>query len=356
MRLQIVWIIALVMLIGCGGASTPAATPQPVSTAPQADLGELKKYLGTKTAALQTHATELQTAAASYYSRAEAANFDYNALADDAAAREALNNARAAFLQANPAYETMEGIVGGVPSLAQFDVDLDAGSSAAEDPASAVAFDVTLPNGDVLKQPGNFFFLLESALWGTKPEWARGEIDLDNNGTVEFGEVLPDAVVLTGLADGFAAQTNDLQAAGAAWEPTLSDAFTALVVMTPTMDELFGAWKDSRNVSGDSAASQQFVATSRLQDIVDILSGLQVIYDSVEPLATEADAAQSQLVGSSLNNLHTFVDDLRQQEAGGTRFTPEQAAVLGSEAQDQATAIAGQVSQIASKLDVEIAE
>ena len=59
-----------------------------------------------------------------------------------------------AFVAANPAYEEMEGIVAGVPRLAQYDVDIDAGADAS-DPESAVSFSLELPDGETLKQPGN---------------------------------------------------------------------------------------------------------------------------------------------------------------------------------------------------------
>ena len=45
------------------------------------------------------------------------------------------------FAKANPAYEQMEGVVAGVPSLADYDVIIDAGSDAS-DPENAVPFDV----------------------------------------------------------------------------------------------------------------------------------------------------------------------------------------------------------------------
>ena len=43
----------------------------------------------------------------------------------------------------------------------------------------------------------------------------------------------------------------ELDAAARKWEPTLQDALTALVVMTPTMSEYFEAWKNSRFVAGE---------------------------------------------------------------------------------------------------------
>ena len=79
---------------------------------------------------------------------------------------------------------------------------MDSGTSAADDPQTVVPFDLTLPNGKVFAKPGNFFHaLLEPTIWGTDRRFvAPGgvEADLDRDGTVEFGEVLPDANVLVG--------------------------------------------------------------------------------------------------------------------------------------------------------------
>ena len=52
--------------------------------------------------------------------------------------------------------------------------------------------------------------------------------------------------------------------------------------MTPTMSEYFEAWKNSRFIAGAEAEEKGFVATSRLQDIRDILGGIVLIYD-VDP-------------------------------------------------------------------------
>ena len=57
--------------------------------------------------------------------------------------------------------------------------------------------------------------------------------------------------------------------------------------MTPTMSEYFEAWKNSRFIAGDKAEEKGFVATSRLQDIRDILGGLVLIYDTIQPSVDE---------------------------------------------------------------------
>jgi hypothetical protein len=98
------------------------------------------------------------------------------------------------------------------------------------------------------------------------------------------------------------------------------------------------------------------VAASRLQDISDILGGLVTVYGNVQPLVADADAQQARQTGRSLTRLHGFADDLRAREAAGRWFSAEEADVLGARAQEQAEAIAGQITQAAAKLNIEIRE
>lgn len=70
---------------------------------------------------------------------------------------KALDDAKKSWIAASPLYEQMEGIVAGVPDLADYDVILDAGTSAAEGGDNIVPFDLKLPDGRVLVKPGNLF-------------------------------------------------------------------------------------------------------------------------------------------------------------------------------------------------------
>ena len=54
---------------------------------------------------------------------------------------------------ASPTYEQIEGVVAGVPSLAQYDVILDAGAAGSESGENVVPFDLALPDGRVLASP-----------------------------------------------------------------------------------------------------------------------------------------------------------------------------------------------------------
>lgn len=348
--------------------TTAQSTTSPTDSAPtaapdaggEADLSGIKTYLVGKAGELKTATAELQAISDRYYELAKAANFDYAALSTSQQAEviKLLNDGREAWKKASPLYEQMEGIVAGTPSLAQFDVDMDAGASAAEDPEGAVGFDLTLPDGRVLPKPGNLFGITERALYNTDEEYRIKDVtlDVDGDGAASFGDGLPDANVLKGGVDELNAQADRLAEAANAWTPTEADAFTALVVMVPTMTEYFDSWKSSRFVSGDEATQGEFVAISRLADIQDILSSLEVVHDGVSPLIQSVDGAQDAQVDQGLADLKAFVADVYQQEQGGKRFTPEEADLLGAEAQNRATAITGQVAQLAAQLNITLAE
>jgi hypothetical protein len=350
-------LVLILLVSACAPAATPVATAEAHET--HADLSGIKTYLLGKTSELKSNSAELKSASDAYYDLAKAANFDYAALWADQSAEvsKTLIDAKAAWIKASPSYEQMEGIVAGTPSLAEFDVILDAGASGAEDPESTVP-DVTLPDGRVLSKPGNLFGVLETTLWGTNPEYviADVEADLDANGTVDFGEALPDANVLKGTVDLFDQYATELDAAANAWEPTESDAFTSLVVMVPTMNEYFESWKNSRFVAGEASTQNEFVVISRLSDIQDILSSLQIVYADVKPLIVSVNADQAEQIESDLNGLKDFVADVYKQEQEGKQFTAEEADQLGAEAQNRATAIAGQIAQVAASLGIVIEE
>jgi hypothetical protein len=347
------------ILVLLASACAPAATAIPEESGTTTDLSGIKTYLLDKSSGLTSSSKSLKEASDKYYALAEAAGFDYAALweSNPAEVSAALNDAKSAWVAASPLYEQMEGIVAGTPSLAEYDVILDAGVSGEEDPENAVPFDLTLPDGRVLPKPGNLFGVLESTLWGTYADYTTGiEADLDHNGAIDFGEKLPDANVLKAGADALDKYATELGTAASEWQPTDSDAFTALVVMVPTMSEYFNSWKNSRFIMGEASEQRDFVVISRLADIQNILGSLQIVYGEVEPLVESTDAAQAAQIEQSLADLKSFVGEVHAKEQGGYQHTPEEADVLGAEAQNRATAIAGQVAQIAAKLNITIEE
>jgi hypothetical protein len=352
---------ALALALAACAPAAPAATPQATSPlAGQADLSGIKTYLMGKLVELKTNTGALKDVSVRYYDMAKAADFDYAALWGQRPeeAKAAVEAARAAWIASSPLYEQMEGIVAGTPSLAEYDVILDAGASGAEDPDNAVPFDLSLPDGRALPKPGNLFGVTESTLWGTFAEFtAQGvQPDFNGNGQIEFGEALPEANVLKAGTEALDRYVGELQAAAQAWEPTEADAFTALVVMVPTMSEYFASWKSSRFVAGEASAQRDFVAISRLSDIQDILGSLQVVHQNVSPLIKTIDPAQAEQIGQGLADLKAFVADVYAKEKSGQRFTAEEADLLGAEAQNRATAITGQIAQVAAQLNIKIEE
>jgi hypothetical protein len=343
-------------LIAAGCGSDDSSSTETASSTGGEDLTAVKDYLTEHADNLQQQVDILAQNAEDYYALAEAADFDYDALMKESCAEvsQILSDSQDAFVAANPSYEEMEGIVAGVPRLAQYDVDIDAGSDAS-DPESAVSFSLELPNGETMKQPGNLFFLTETALYGTNPDLlADVKQDADCDGKAAFGEGIPDANSYVATLREFKKQADSLQGDAEAFEPTPSDALTAITIMTPTMSEYFEAWKNSRFIAGDEAEEQGFVATSRLSDIADILEGISFTYDEMQPTIAGEDPQQAKQTQQQLNALLAFVEDLRDREADGEKFTGEDADTLGSEAQARAEEIAGQVTQAAKRLNIEL--
>lgn len=346
---------AAALIAGCGGDDDA----ETATVAAAAELTPVKTYLTDHSADLVAQVEELKANADAYYDLAESVDFDYGRLLDEhrEEVAELLDDSKQVFVAANPAYEQMEGIVAGVPRLAHYDVDIDAGSDAST-PEDAVSFTLTTVDGDKLEQPGNLFFLTETALYGTNEELqSKGvEADLDGDGEVAFGEGLPDAKIYRATLEEFESQAKSLDEDAQEFEPSPSDALTSIVVMTPTMSEYFEAWKNSRFIAGDAAAEEGFVATSRLSDIADILGGILVTYEGIEPMVAAENEAQATQTREELEDLVAFAADLRDREAGGEKFSAKQADALGAQAQAQAEAIAGQVTQAASQLGVELQE
>ena len=337
-----------------------ACAPGTSSSQNKVDLTGVKSYLTGKTTALKSSTATAKQGGDAYYALAKGVDFDYAALwqRQPKEVAKALDDAKKAWLIASPTYEQMEGIVAGVPDLADYDVILDAGASADEGGDNVVPFDLKLPDGRTLPKPGNLFGVTESALWGTFAAYVVKDIeaDLNGDGTIGFGEVLPDANVLKAGLDALDSNAGDLVKAADKWTPTEEQAFGALVTMVPTMNEYFESWKASRFVAGENSEQRDFVAISRLADIQDILGGLQIVYTGVSPHVRSADATQDQQIAQNLAGLKEFVAGVYAKEQQGQHFTPEEADTLGAEAQNRATTITGQITQVAGRLNVTIKE
>ena len=360
--------IALLLTVAaCTVQTVPAATESAASSDQSAgagpavtiDLDAVKAYAMENAELMQAATSELVDVAQEYYDHVQQASEDnadpYAKLwaENQAEIHELVVQARDLWLKASTYYELDEGIVAGVPSLAHYDVWIDAGPPAAEAPDEALDWQLELPDGRVLESPGNFFHnLLEPTLWGTHPEFTGLPVDMDGDGVISVGEALPEANMLLGATQGLDAATIEMQAAIDAWDSTLEDALTALVTMIPTMNECFEQWKESIFVTGSDSEQESFIAVSRLLDIKGILAGLNFTYDNFAPLVANSDSQLDQQIRTDFDTLIAYVNDLYDQEREGVQFSAEEADLFGTEAQDLATALAALVAEAASDLNI----
>ena len=232
----------------------------------------------------------LKENAQQYHDLAEQSDFDTKKMLADNREEVAqiLGDAKKTFVDANPAYEEMEGVVAGVPSLADYDVIIDAGGDAS-DPESAVPFSIKTEDGKTYKQPGNLFFLTRELALRHRAEVVDQGPTSTATARSSSARRCPTRASTSPRSTSSTSRPRSSTPPRKKWSPTEQDALTALVVMTPTMSEYFEAWKNSRFVAGDKATEKSFVGASRLQDIADILGGLKLIYANVEPKIAEAE-------------------------------------------------------------------
>ena len=350
--LRIARLAALALLV----LAVPAAT---AGASEEAGFPGLQKRLTGQSKELVGFTVQFKATAEQYNKLAAATQYDYAELwrTQPAAVKPLLAKMKRLWIAHNSDYERMEGIVAGTPSLVQYDVDIDAGASFKEDPKGAVSFSLKAPDGKTYKKPGALYNITEAALWGEDPALTARNVkpDLDGDGnTGEFGEVLPDAAFLVAATREFDRQSRKLLASATAYKPNTADALNALVVMVPTMGEYFGDWKASRFVVGAKAKTTSFNVASRLNDIHDILGSLQVVYTDVRPQIASVDADQAAQTRKELDGLAAFIERIFKRERGGHRFTPQDADLLGKQAQDRAVKVSGQVSQAAAKLGIKV--
>lgn len=148
-------------------------------------LEGVKQFLVVHGDRMLVQSQKMRDAGRAYYDLLNATHFDY----DKAYAQEAerlshlIKDMKQAWLESHNNYEAVEGIVAGVPSLAKYDLIIDAGVPVSEGPEDISPYDLTLPNGKVMKRPGNLFhYHLETALWSTVEAYVGKKVDLDGNG------------------------------------------------------------------------------------------------------------------------------------------------------------------------------
>ncbi|SRR5579883_305508 len=352
-------VLGVALLALCGTAAplrvaSPARSPATLARV-QADLSSIKTYLIGKTHDIVAGVVRLQAATDTYYALARADRFDYPMLWTRQPARvwAAFRQARDAFRYFSPHYEQVEGIVAGLPALIPYDVALDSGAPGSGGGGTVVPFDLHLLDGRVLRKPGNLFSVIESTLWGTYAAYTVPRVTIVPQ-TGASRQAVPDANVLKGAADTLARYVAALLRSEEAWRPTVTDAFNCLIINVPTISDFFTIWRNSRYVMGARATRRDFVARSRLWDIADNVGSWLVLYHGLSPLVRTVDPQGDALIMSQLSGLQAFVNGLARREKSGKHFTPEEADLLGAESQNRATAITGQIIQVATELHVPI--
>jgi hypothetical protein len=248
-------------------------------------------------------------------------------------------------------YEYVEGIVAGVPSLAAYDVELDAGLPARgagpDDniaPVKIVAGPLTLDREGSLNN-----FLIEPTVFGTNPRFSAGPVAL-----MELSDKLtlaPNPALLVALADYAVDGYDRLYKSADAWQPTDRDCFAALAAMTPTLADYFEDWKESK-LSG-SAAGGRFVAVSRVSDMRGIMASTRLIWQGLDAQVAPADAALAGTVSLGYDQIMDFIDTVETREKQG-HLTAEQIDAMGSQAKEKADKLTAQVVEAAALLKIEV--
>jgi len=358
MKLRFILSAMIISLLALSACSKPAVEESDeVSVGSEVDLAPVKDYTLRNAQQMKGNTQLLAANAKAYFELIEKNNFDYGA-AFSASMDEMIDlteDLKKNWIDASTYYEFTEGIVAGVPSLADFDVWLDAGPSGEEDPVEARVWNLELKDGRTLENPGNFFHsLLEPAIWGTKEEFVALKTGYDGGQVPAVDFIFPDAYLLLAAAEGLDNAGGEMIAAVQDWDANLEDVFTALVTMIPTMNEYFGQWEASFFIAGNESKEQAFVGVSRLADIKGILNGLDVAYKNVSKLVEAKDPLLNQQILTGFFQLITYVDGIYLQEKNGKVFTAEQATQFGAEAQSMADSLTGQVAQAAALLGLKI--
>jgi hypothetical protein len=249
-------------------------------------------------------------------------------------------------------YETVEGIVAGVPSLNDFDVYLDAGvpkaEAAPDKPAAPVK--LTLINGETLEGEGCLFtYLIEPSLWGGNAKYIV-PADVNGDGKIGPRESLPKVELIAACAVDVRAKIAELLAASKAWQPTLEDCLKAIATMTPTLPGYFDDWKESRY---SDEKSGRFSAVSRVSDMRGIMMSVSVLYHGIEPQVTGKDKALGRAIDRRFKDVLAFIDRIDAREKKG-KITLAEIEGLSVQAKEKADQLAPQIEQAAALLGVKL--
>src|SRR5262249_41017668 len=139
-------------------------------------------------------------------------------------------------------YAGMQSIVGGLPTTALTDWIINTGTAASGGGYLVAPYDLRLPNGHVLRDPGNLFDILESTLWGTSAPYVVPHVIIEEGKAWSFGEAAPDANMLKASGDAFAHYVNVLLSQARAWKPMMIDVYHSLIISVSATGDVISAW------------------------------------------------------------------------------------------------------------------
>ena len=240
-------------------------------------------------------------------------------------------------------YETVEGIVAGVPSLSAYDTYLDAGVPESKGPENVAPVVLDLGNGKKIDRQGCLFtYIIEPMLWSGDKRWVT---------PVDGGKKsLPRPEVLTAAAKDVNKKLGELLADAKSWNASVSDCFGAMVVMTPTLSDYFEDWKESRYAKEKSG---RFQAVSRVSDMRGIMGSCQVMYEAVEKQVAEKDKALAKSVDSGFKGIMSFIDKIEEREKEG-EIKGAEIDELATQAKEKTDKIVPQIQQSAAVVGVKI--
>ncbi len=237
-------------------------------------------------------------------------------------------------------YETIEGIVAGVPSLAKYDITLDAGVPASEGPDDVADVTLSLEGGGKIDKQGSLFtYIIEPSLWGGDQRWI-----------VRVGDkAYPKPEIATAAAAEARSLITSLQADSASWNPTVEDCFGAMIVMTPTLSDYFEDWKESRF---SDAKSGRFQAVSRISDMKGIMGSCAIMFGAVQESIAEKDKPLAKATSLGFQEIMTFLDLLAEREKEG-KIQPAEIDELARQAKEKTDKLVPQIEQGAALTGVQ---
>ena len=240
-------------------------------------------------------------------------------------------------------YETIEGIVAGVPTLADYDIYLDAGVPASEGPEDVAPVVLDIGNGKKIDKQGALFtYIIEPMLWGGDERWVT---------PVDGGKkLLPRPEILVAAAKNANENLNKLLADAKAWKASVADCFGAMIVMTPTLSDYFEDWKESRY---SKEKSGRFQAVSRVSDMRGIMGSCQVMFEAVEGQVAEKDKSLAKSVDLGFKGIMSFLDTIEKREKQG-EIKGAEIDELATQAKEKTDKLVPQIEQSAAVVGVKV--